>query len=149
MGKDDKILVGKIAAPQGLRGEFRVQTFTESPADLARMNAGVEFLRSAGPNVAICRMDGVADRDAAEKLRGTELFVKRADLPELKDGEHYIADLIGMKVSGRGWTARVVADVHNFGAGDILELDNGDMISFNNSIVNYDKGEIRTKMDEK
>ncbi|MDR2268820.1 MAG: ribosome maturation factor RimM [Rickettsiales bacterium] len=131
-----KILIGEIVAAQGLRGEFRVRTFTESPADFKNLNAGIRFVRSAGPNAAICGMDGVNDRAAAEKLRGTELFVDRADLPELKKGEHYVADLIGMRIAES--SARVVF-VHNFGAGDILELDNGEMIGFNGAVVDYEK----------
>jgi len=138
MADCEKILVGKIVAAQGVKGELRVQTFTESPDDLAKFNTGVKFVRAAGPNAAICRMDFVADRSAAEKLRGRELFINRSDLPKLKKGEHYIADLIGMSVG-----PRKVADVHNFGAGDILELDNGDMISFNGATVDYEKKEIK------
>ena len=137
MSKDEKILVGKIVAPQGIKGEFRVQTFTESPDDFIKLKTGVKFIRAAGPGVVIAKMDGVTNRDAAEKLRGTTLYINRADLPWLKKGEHYITDLIGMKVG-----ARKVAFVHNFGAGDILELDNGDMISFNGAEVDYDKKEI-------
>ena len=138
MPDDEKILVGKIAAPQGIKGELRVRTFTESPADFGKLETGVEFVRVAGPNVVIARMKGVSDRNAAEKLRGTPLYINRADLPKLKKGEHYVADLIGMKVG-----ARKVAYVHNFGAGDILELDNGEMISFNGAVVDYEKKEIK------
>jgi 16S rRNA processing protein RimM len=143
MAVSEKILVGKIVGAQGLHGEFRVQTFTERPSDLAQFTihnaqCTIKFIRQAGANVAICKMDGVVDRNAAEKLRGMELFISRADLPKLKKGEHYIADLIGMRVGGR----RVVA-VHNFGAGDILELDNGGMIGFNGATVDYEKKEIK------
>ena len=149
-----KILVGKIVAPQGLKGEFRVQTFTERPEDLKTMNAGVKFIRAARPNMAICKMDGIDDRNSAEKLRGTELFINHSDLPKLKKGEHYITDLIGMKVifplprpsanacsPAKGNSK--VAYVHNFGAGDILELDNGEMVSFNGANVDYEKKEIK------
>ena len=144
MSDDEKIIVGKIVAAQGLRGEFRVRTFTERPDDLAGLPAGVKFVRAAGPNVAICKMDGVDDRTAAEKLCGTELFINHNTLPKLKKGEHYIHDLIGMKVitNPESRIPNSVVYVHNFGAGDILELDNGDMISFNGATVNYDKKEI-------
>ena len=142
MAESEKILVGKIAAPQGIKGEFRVRTFTARPQDLSQFairDSGfvIKFVREAGANVAICKMEGVDDRTAAEKLRGIELFADRADFPKLKKGEHYIADLIGMKVG-----QHKVAYVHNFGAGDILELDNGDMISFNGAVVDYQKKEI-------
>ena len=156
---DEKILVGKIVAPQGIRGEFRVQTFTESPADFRKYTVHgtqytVQFVRTAGANVAICKMEGIDDRNAAEKLRGMELFVARADLPKPEKGRHYISDLIGMKViripnpvpAFAGMTNRIpntVVYVHNFGAGDILELDNGDMISFNGADVDYENKEIK------
>jgi 16S rRNA processing protein RimM len=137
MENNNKILVGKIVAAQGLRGEMRVQTFTSTPSDLALLKTGVKFIRAAGTGVAIVSMDGVSDRDSAERMRGTELFADRSEFPKLKKGEHYITDLIGMKVGNH-----TVEYVHNFGAGDILELDNGDMISFDGAVVDYDKKEI-------
>ena len=86
-------------------------------------------------------MEGIDNRTDAENLRGTELFINRADLPALKKGEHYITDLIGMKLITND--KRRVVYVHNFGAGDILELDNGDMIGFNGAVVDYEKKEIK------
>ncbi|MDR1826317.1 MAG: ribosome maturation factor RimM [Rickettsiales bacterium] len=155
MADEGKILVGKIAAPQGLRGEFRVQTYTERPEDLKDFSGfgirdsgfvKIEFVRAAGQNTAICKMNGVDDRTAAEKLRGTELFANREDFPKLGKGEHYIADLIGMKVITNP-ESRIpnpeVIYVHNFGDGDILELDNGAMIGFNGAKIDYDKREIK------
>ncbi|MCL1786322.1 MAG: ribosome maturation factor RimM [Alphaproteobacteria bacterium] len=137
----DKILVGKIVAAQGLGGEIRVQTFTESPddfRDLKFADHDLKFVRAL-PNssVVIMKADGVDNRTAAEKLRGTELFIDRAALPPAGAGEYYIADLIGMAVG-----ENTVAAVHNFGAGDILELDNGDMVSFANAKVDMEKREI-------
>ncbi|MDR1071719.1 MAG: ribosome maturation factor RimM [Rickettsiales bacterium] len=141
MSGDSKILVGEIAAAQGMKGEVRVHTFTENPADLADFpDLKLRFVRAAGPNVGIYKMDGVENRTDAESLRGTELYVNRAALPKLKAGEHYVADLIGMKIAGS--EARV-AYVHNFGAGDILELDSGEMIVFNGALVNYEEKEIK------
>jgi 16S rRNA processing protein RimM len=149
MYDDFRILVGRIVAPQGLNGELRVQTFTESPADLLDFPAlKLHFVRTVGKNVAICKLDGVSDRTTAEKLRGTELFINRSDLPKLKKGEHYITDLIGMKVrmeypESQNVAMQEVVAVHNFGAGCILELDNGKMISFNSASVDYEKKEIK------
>lgn len=150
MNCNEKILVGKIVAPQGIRGEVRVQTFTENPNDFQQFTIHnsqftIKFVRVAGPNIVICKIDGVDDRNAAENLRGTELFINRSDLPELKKGEHYVADLIGMRVircPDATMSRCHVVTVHNFGAGDILELDNGDMISFNGAIVDYENKTI-------
>lgn len=138
-----KILVGKIVAAQGLRGEVRVQTYTESPADLANLkidDLDLKFIRAAGRDVAICKIANINDRNAAESLRGTELFINRESLPQLPDGQFYHTDLIGMLVGEN----RVV-DIQNFGAGDILELDNGEMISFANAKVDLERREITIK----
>lgn len=136
----NKILVGKIVAPQGIRGEVRVQTYTQNPTDLKTLKLysdkladnSFHFVRQLNPKstVVIAKIDGVNDRNAAELLRGIELFIDRADLPELKDGEYYQADLIGMKVVRNDLVLGVVDNIQNYGGGDILELDNGDLISF-------------------
>ncbi|MDR1207276.1 MAG: ribosome maturation factor RimM [Rickettsiales bacterium] len=143
----NKIFVGKIVAAQGLRGEVRVQTYTQTPLDFAKLkieseklkDRDIKFIRLASPHstVVIMKIDGVDDRNASEILRGVELFVDRASLPRLSDGEYYQTDLIGMRVGGN-----VVAAVYNFGAGDILELDNGEMASFANAKVDLEKNEI-------
>lgn len=146
MKSDKKILVGKIVAAQGLRGEIRVQTYTQNPEDFAKLaiskeqiaNKNFKFIRAV-PNssVIIAKIDGINDRTAAEALRGTELFVDRAALPALPEGEFYHADLLDMAVGKN----KIIA-VHNFGAGDILELDNGEMISFAGAKVDLKNREI-------
>lgn len=145
MTNENKILIGKIVAPQGLRGEVRVQTFTANPLDLRVLGVECEtrgcgdmkFVRAI-PNsdVAIMKISGIEDRNAAETLRGAELFVSRESLPALPAGEYYQADLIGMTVMRDGEMIGVVDGMQNFGAGDILELDNGEMISFIGANVN-------------
>ena len=134
-----KILVGKIVAPQGIRGEVRVQTFTDTPADFqklkiksTRFNDGdFKFVRVV-PNstVIIGKITGIDDRNTAETLRGTELFIERNTLPDLKVDEFYQADLIGFDVIRNGIKIGIVDCFQNYGAGDIIELDNGDMVSF-------------------
>ena len=145
---ENKILVGKIVGAQGLRGEVRVQTYTQNPSDFAILPIlldGFEFVRAL-PNssVIIARIKDTGDRTAAENLRGTKLFVDRGALPAPTDGEYYIADLIGMRIAPHeGLSAKrtggVVVAVHNFGAGDILELDNGEMVSFAGATVDFEK----------
>ncbi|MBN1281608.1 MAG: 16S rRNA processing protein RimM [Alphaproteobacteria bacterium] len=145
MSENLKILVGKIVAPQGLRGEVRVQTFTSDPSDLKNLkieNMNLQFIRSAGTDVAICKIYGINDRNDAEKLRGTELFIDRQSLPELPQGEYYQTDLIGMTVMVSGKEIGKVSSIQNFGAGDILELESGEMISFIGADVNLKKGII-------
>jgi 16S rRNA processing protein RimM len=139
MDNKNKILAGEIVAAQGLRGEVRVQTFTQSPNDFTKLKVESEefhqnefkFVRAL-PNssIIIAKIKGIDDRNAAESLRGTQLFINRDALPALPDGEFYHADLIGLMVEQN----KVIA-VHNFGAGDILELDNGEMVSFSGAQV--------------
>ena len=144
MPSNARILVGKIVAPQGIRGEVRVQTFTEHPLDFKDLTVfgnnvvagALRFVRAVpNSNVIIARIDGVADRNAAETLRGAELFINRDDLPPAKDGEYYQADLIGMTVMRGDTELGRVACFQNFGAGDIMELDNGDLIAFRGAVV--------------
>ena len=139
MTDSNKILVGKIVAPQGIRGEVRVNTYTEKPTDFKtlnvfsdRFNVGdFKFVRAVpSSNVIIAKISGIDDRNAAETLRGTELFIERSTLPDLKENEFYQADLIGFDVVRNGTKIGVVDCFQNYGAGDIIELDNGDMVSF-------------------
>ena len=134
-----RILVGKIVAPQGIRGEVRVQTFTATPTDFQKLNikssrfndGDFKFVRPV-PNstVIIGKINGVDDRNGAEALRNTELYIERDTLPDLKENEFYQADLIGFDVVRDDKKIGIVDCFQNYGAGDIIELDNGDMISF-------------------
>ena len=150
--KNQQILVGKIVAPQGVRGEVRVQTYTDRPTDMKDLRVHGEkiaenaflFVRAVpSSSVIIARIDGVNDRNAAELLRGTELFINREDLPATKNGEYYQADLIGMRVIRDGTEIGVVAGFQNFGAGDIIELDNGEFVSFIGADVDFDNKTIK------
>ena len=147
-----QILVGKIVAPQGVRGEVRVQIYTDRPTDMKDLRVHGEkiaenafhFVRAVpSSSVIIARIDGVNDRNAAELLRGTELFINREDLPATKNGEYYQADLIGMRVIRDGTEIGVVAGFQNFGAGDIIELDNGEFVSFIGADVDFDNKTIK------
>ena len=151
MSNTKPILVGKIVAPQGIRGEVRIQTFTEHPSDfqnLAVFGYGIEpkalhFVRTVpNTNVIIAKIDGISDRNMAETMRGTELFVNRDTLPAVHDGEYYQADLIGMDVIRDDVVLGSVACFQNFGAGDIIELDNGEMVAFRGAIVDFEKNKI-------
>ena len=151
MADNKKILVGKIVAPQGIRGELRVNTYTANPTDMRDLrvmsshfaDGAFHFVRVVpSSSVIIARVDGVNDRNAAESLRGTELFINRDDLPQLGPGEYYQADLVGMRVMRNGTQIGVVDNVQNYGGGDILELDSGDLIAFNSVDVDTENKTI-------
>ena len=148
------ILVGKIVAPQGIRGEVRVQTFTSTPSDFQKLNIkslrfkdeAFRFVRTIpNSNVIIAKISGIDDRNAAETLRGTELFIERSALPDLKENEFYQADLIGFDVVRNGKKLGIVDCFQNYGAGDIIELDNGEMVSFIGADVNIENKIIYIK----
>ncbi len=155
MNTNDKILVGKIFAPQGLRGEFRVQTFSSTPKDFQHFRVlsdrftpeQFHFVRVLNPHsdAIIAKIDTVSDRNGAETLRGTELFILRSDLPNLKQNEFYQHDLIGFVVIQNGKKIGVVDGFQNFGAGDIIELDNGEMVSFVGATVDTEHNIITVK----
>lgn len=147
-----QILVGKIVASQGIRGDVRVQTFSEQPTDFQKFKVqcvkfkedDFKFIRAV-PNstVIIAHIAGFDDRNAAETLRGTELFIDRSTLPETENGEYYQADLIGFSVLRDGKKIGTVSGFQNFGAGDIIELDNGDYVSFIGADVDITNKTIR------
>ena len=126
------VLMAVIGAAHGIKGELRVKTFTDDPLALGGYGSlfakdGRRFdildIRPQG-TVVVVRFKGVGDRSAAEALTGTELFVDRAALAaDLDDEEFYHADLVGLSVvDEQGAQIGKVAAVHNFGAGDILEI---------------------------
>jgi 16S rRNA processing protein RimM len=83
----------------------------------------IETLRSIGKDMFVARVKGVAGRDAAEALNGIQLFVARDSLPPPGEEEFYHADLIGLRVENeRGDLLGTILALHNFGAGDILEI---------------------------
>lgn len=123
----ERILVGEIGRPHGVRGLVRVQSFTAEPAAIAAYGplsdeGGKRFvLQWLGGGLA--RIDGVADRDAAAKLTGTRLYVARERLPAPEAEEFYLADLIGLAASdAEGQLMGRVAAVEDFGAGAFLTL---------------------------
>ena len=138
MKEQNLILVGKIVAPQGIRGEFRVQSFAEKPEDFKKFHimcdkcesTAFQFVRVLKQNVIVAKIDGINDRNTVETLRGTELFISRDDLPKLNDDEYYQTDLIGFDVVRDGKKIGVVDGFQNFGGGDIIEMENGEMVSF-------------------
>ncbi len=121
------VTLAVIIGAHGIAGECRLKLFTEDLKAYPDMRAAGRDLRLVslrhGSNGAIARFEGVADRNAAELLRGTELAVPRSSLPPLPEGEYYHVDLIGLPcVSDAGEAIGHVVAVENFGAGDVIEI---------------------------
>ncbi len=129
------VLLGVVIGAQGLKGEVKVKTFTRSPETLGDYGAlhdkdgrafHVASVRAA-KDIAIATFKGCASREAAEALKGVELFVSRAALPEADDDEFYHADLVGLAAEDtEGRAIGIVRAVHNFGAGDVIEIVRAD-----------------------
>ena len=128
---DRPVTLAVITGAHGVTGEVRLKLFSDDPANLKRypgFSAAGRLLTlktiRPGKNGAIARFAEIADRNAAEALRGVELAVPRSALPELDEGEYYHADLIGLPcMSSEGEELGTVIAVENFGAGDILEIE--------------------------
>ncbi len=129
---EKKICVGVITGPHGVTGAVRIKSFTAQPDDIAGYGPlGDEsgrrhfdlHLVGAAKGVVIGRLAGVDDRDRAAALRGQRLYLSRAALPQPEAEEYYHADLIGLEaVLGDGTPVGEVCAVHDFGAGDTLEI---------------------------
>jgi 16S rRNA processing protein RimM len=132
-GVSDKVRVARIGAAHGVRGEVKFWPFTEDPEaalaygpleteDGAR-TFEIESLRPA-KDFFVARIKGIEDRSAAEKLTNVELFVPRERLPAIEDDDTwYHADLVGLAaVTPDGSALGTVLAIHNFGAGDVVEI---------------------------
>lgn len=126
-----RVCLGIIVGVKGLRGEVRVKSFTEAPEDVAAYGPltasdGRTITLSVVnvlEDVVIATIDGVADRTAAEALKGLELFVDRAVLPETDADTYYHADLIGLAVENTdGEKVGKISAFYNFGGGDVMEV---------------------------
>ncbi len=135
-----KILIGKISSVFGIRGEIKVLSYCQHPADIEKYplfdkngnsiklkisNKNKNSVSSNGGNgvILIAKIAGLDDRNEAEKLRGTELFTDREGFKELTNDEFYQVDLIGLSVIDEARkNIGKVANVMDFGAGTMLEI---------------------------
>lgn len=145
------ILLGRITGAQGIRGEVIVHSFAAVPEDIAaygplsdkegRRAFSLKVVRMTPKGAIIARIGGVDDRNAAEALKGTDLYVAREKLPQPRAGEFYHVDLIGLAaVSPDGKPLGEIVAVHNFGAGDLIEIRHGgtadtELVPFNDDFV--------------
>jgi 16S rRNA processing protein RimM len=127
-----QICIARIGAAHGVRGAVKLWTFTEDPlavrryGPLATKDGGRQFevmhAREAKGHL-VATLKGVATREDAERLNGIELYIARDRLPATADDEYYHADLIGLAaVNATGEPVGRVIAIHNFGAGDIIEI---------------------------
>lgn len=128
----DKVCVGRIGAPHGVRGLVKLHSFTENPEDIVAFNPlqdaeGRDIrltIRGRQKTYFLAAVDGVENRDMAESLKGRMLYIDRARLPALEDEEdYYHSDLVGLEVRDPdGNPLGQVKAVQNFGAGDLLDV---------------------------
>jgi 16S rRNA processing protein RimM len=139
------VLVGAITGAHGVKGEVKVKSFTAQPASIAAYGplfdesgqrrfdlSLVGKTGEAGKTTLVGRIQGVADRNAAEALKGQRLYVARRQLPQNEDpDEFYLTDLVGLVVRDEAGVelGRVVEAV-NYGAGDVLMVDGGAVGAF-------------------
>jgi 16S rRNA processing protein RimM len=127
-----KICIARIGAAHGVRGEVRLWTFTEDPLAVKRYGAlatedgarqfEVIHAREAKGHL-FATLKGIATREEAERLNGVELYIAREKLPASGENEYYHADLIGLAaVTAAHQPLGKVTAIHNFGAGDIIEI---------------------------
>jgi 16S rRNA processing protein RimM len=126
------ICVARIGAAHGVRGAVKLWTFTEDPfavtayGPLTTKDGARQFevatMREAKGHL-VATLKGIATREEAERLNGIELYIAREKLPDTDEDEYYHADLIGLAAVTRADESlgRVIA-IHNFGAGDIIEI---------------------------
>ena len=128
----ERICVARIGAAHGVKGEVKLWSFTADPAAVAdygplesqdgTQRFEIEAVRAAKDHL-VARLAGVRDRDAAQRLTNLDLYVPRDRLPAPAPEEFYHADLIGLRAESRdGAVLATIVGIHDFGAGDLLEL---------------------------
>src|SRR4051794_31271627 len=144
-----QICVARIGAPHGVRGAVKLWTFTTDPLAVKRYGRlatkdGARHFEVATAREAkghlVATLKGIVTREEAERLNGIELYIARETLPATDADEYYQADLIGLAAVNAADEpiGRVIA-IHNFGAGDIIEIapPNGAtmLLPFTNAVV--------------
>ena len=129
----ETVCLGRIVGAHGVRGIVRIKSHTANPDDLTAYGALSDEAGTRRLTVTVtghvkglvlARVEGIDDRDAAEALRGTDLYVPRAaDCRRPRATAYYHVDLLGLRAESEDGTAlgRVSA-VHDHGAGPIVEI---------------------------
>ena len=133
MPADRLVVIGQFAGPHGVKGEFKLRSFTEEPADVGGYGPlhtedgrtlTAKLLREAKPGLFVARAPEIETREDCEAFAGATLAVPRAVLPDPdEEDEFYLSDLVGLRAfAGDGASAGLVKAVVNHGAGDLIEL---------------------------
>lgn len=126
------LLLGRIGAAHGIKGEVRVNSHTQDPLAIAsygplqtdRKGLTVEFAKARiSKNVLIATLKGVTDRNQAELLNGVSLYIERDQLPQTDEDEFYYSDLIGLEVRLENASVLgTILGIENYGADDLLDI---------------------------
>jgi len=126
---ENRIVIGKIIAPHGVRGLVKIRSFCEPGELLLKLKLELENyelieLKKQGvcKEGFICTIKSVHDRNQAELLIGKDIYTNRSNLPATEEEEFYINDVVGCRVFENDQEVGKIISVHNFGAGDILEI---------------------------
>jgi 16S rRNA processing protein RimM len=167
MDKDDTLLIGKIVGVHGMKGYLKIYSFDES-IDLFERGRQIQLKSSSGAvktvtvedvqpykNILRIAFEGIPDRTAAEALNGSELLLKRSELPEPEEGRWYWCDLIGLAVHGNDGTfLGHVENLFETGSNDVLVVKRGEeefLIPVTESIVcdvDFDEQKISVDLPE-
>lgn len=130
---EEQVLLGIITGAHGVRGGVKIKSFTAEPEAIADYGPVTDEtgkksyslnLTGSGKGFLLAEIDGVTDRNAAEALKGTKLFIARELLPETEEEEYYHADLIGLSTYlVDGDEVGKIRAVYDFGSGDMLEIE--------------------------
>ena len=146
----DRLIIGEVLKPQGIRGELKIKTYTDYPEDVKKF--GTVYIEDkpykilsfrVGPDgAAYIGFRGIPDRNAAELFRGKKLEGAREDAPPLEEGRHYIVDILGLDCeTEEGEFLGVVKDIINLSS-DVytLQKDGKNILfpSVNGVIVKFD-----------
>ena len=153
-GGEHRVALAAIAGAHGIKGEVRLKLFSDSADSIAahkKLHVGgaerrLLTIRESG-KTAVARFEGVADRSAAEALRGSLVEIDRSALPALEAGEYYYADLMGLPaVDRQGNAVGKIVSVENYGAGDLLEIEREDgkrsLIPFREDVADLQEDRI-------
>ena len=127
----DRLIIGEVLKPQGIRGELKIKTFTDYPEDVKAFKTvyiddtpyKILSFRVGTDGAAYIGLRGIPDRNAAELFRGKKLEGERDDAPELEEGQYYIVDIIGLSCeTENGETLGTIVDVQNL-ASDVYTIE--------------------------
>lgn len=148
------VLVGEITAPFGVSGQVKMRPFLSSPQILARLpqvqvvwpdkreeSHRIRSARLQKPDMAVVSVEGVDDREGADRLRGTRLFIRAEELPPLPEGEYYDWQLVGLRVETQsGRDLGTIQRVHFLPANDVYETEDAMIPAVEEIVLSVDVG---------